>query len=70
MSVDCRITAHIITDKSKFVHTDRSFNESKHIIELKDRSCTAGLVHARGNTNIFLGEDKGNIHEALDIPSY
>ena len=34
--VDCGATAHIITDKNKFLRFDDTFNGDKHFMELAD----------------------------------
>ena len=73
--VDCGATAHIVTNKSKFISFDDSFIPDKHFIELADGSRTNGIVNARGKASISLHDTKNNLHNvilenALYIPSF
>ena len=73
--IDCGATAHIITDKTKFVTIDKNFNHEGHTIELADCSRQTGLVVAKGDAKIHLYNSKGKLCEvilkdALCIPSF
>ena len=59
MLVDCGATAHIITDKSKFVRLNKNFDMSKHIIKLADGNRSNDIVQAKGDVMIFLKDNKG-----------
>ncbi|CAM1304163.1 Uncharacterised protein r2_g1403 [Pycnogonum litorale] len=73
--VDCGATAHIITNKSSFLHMDTSFNPDGHFIELADGSRTNGIVHGKGVAEVSLIDVHGFSHkvklsDALYIPTY
>ena len=73
--VDCGATAHIITDRSKFLSMDTAFDPSKHTIELADGSRSTGIVQGKGKAQIKVSDEKGQprdvtLDNALFIPSY
>ena len=73
--VDCGATTHIISDQSKFVNFDDSFNPDNHLIELADGSRTNGIASGRGNASVVLYDVNGTSHDiilenALYVPSY
>jgi len=73
--VDCGATAHIITDKSKFVEFDARFNPKEHFIELADGSRSNGVVQGKGCAKVLLYDVEGNackclLQNALYVPSY
>ena len=72
--VDCGATAHIITDRSKFVKFDDDFNPSLHFIELADGSRT-NVVQGRGLAKVVLYDVNGRprfceLNNALYVPSF
>lgn len=72
--VDCGATAHIVTDKSKFVKFDENFNARRHVIELADGS-RSSVVQGRGLAKVVLYDVNGRarnceLNNALYIPSY
>ncbi|KAL5012489.1 hypothetical protein ScPMuIL_011040 [Solemya velum] len=75
--VDCGATAHIVTDKSKFVSFDKSFKPDKHFIELADGTRNKNVALQRGHSEAIIGikDDQGSVvkavlKNALLIPSY
>ena len=73
--VDTGATAHIVTNKSKFVSFDQSFVPDNHFIELADGMRTSGIVEAKGNAVETIHDSNGKAHNitlknALYIPSY
>ena len=52
--VDCGATAHIITDKSRFIRFDESFRPDKHYIELADGTKFNDVALATGDVSIRL----------------
>ena len=73
--VDTGATAHILNDKSKFLHFDDDFKPENHYIELADGSRACGVVSARGRAQVTLHDVGGVPYEvfledALYIPSY
>ena len=75
LMVDCGATAHIITDKEKFIHLDENFDKSKHTIELADSSRRNDIVCGKGRAQIYLTSNTGKrctivLEDALYIPSY
>ena len=75
LMVDCGATAHIITDKEKFIYFDENFDGSKHTIELADSSRKNDIVCGKGKAQIYLTSTTGKrcsimLEDALYIPSY
>ena len=73
--VDCGATAHILTDKEKFVSFHDDFNTKNHCIELADGSRSTDVVKGKGNARITIVDDEGQkqnvlLNDALYIPSY
>ncbi|KAG1698110.1 Rap1 GTPase-activating protein 2 [Nymphon striatum] len=73
--VDCGATAHIITEKSKFVNFYDNFNAMNHYIELADGSRTSGIVQGKGDVEICLNDAHGSsrkvlLKNVLFVPSY
>ena len=73
--VDCGATAHIICDKSKFIHFDENFCAENHVIELADSSRKQGIVTGKGSAKVKLTDDSGNVCDvilegALCVPTY
>ena len=56
--VDTGATAHIISEKEKFVSFDGNF---KHIIELVDGSRTSDIVQGKGDACIMIRDSSGKI---------
>lgn len=52
--VDCGATSHIITDETKFVSIDESFQPEKHFIELADGKRFNNLALKRGDVMLSL----------------
>ena len=72
--VDCGATAHISTDKSKFVDLDPKFNPEKYYIELANGFRSNTFAQGRGTAKVNL-DSNGEIHEAtlqnaLYVPSF
>ena len=73
--IDTGATAHIISEKEKFVSFDENFNPKKHTIELADGSRTIDIVQGRGDACVMLRDSSGKIHKvnmegALYVPTY
>ena len=73
--VDCGATAHIVTEKEKFIEFDQNFDFQNHTIELADSTQKRGLVQGKGKAKIYLTDISGKkcpiiLEEALFIPSY
>ena len=73
--VDCGATAHIVTDDSDFVKIEEDFKPEFHFIELADGTKSNNIALKRGNVEVNLRDDGGNIvrttlENALYIPSY
>ena len=63
--VDTGATTHIITDKSKFVKFEDSFNPETHFIELANGKRSNNLAQGRGTARIELVDTRGVVQEAL-----
>lgn len=50
--LDCGATSHIITDKSKFITFDESFQPEIHFVELVDGSRSNRISLKRGDANV------------------
>ena len=73
--MDTGATAHIITDKSKFLTFVETFKSSDHYLELADGSRTNGLVQGKGNARVMLEDVRGQqqhiiLEKALYVPSF
>jgi len=71
--VDCGTTAHIITDKSRFIPFDESFRPDKHYIELANGTKSNNVAFARGDVSIRNVDGRYFnvlLTNALYIPSY
>ena len=73
--VDCGATAHIITNKKKFVRFDNTFNGDKHYMELADGTLTNSVAVKKGDAQITLQDMNGQLvnitlKNALLVPSY
>ncbi|KAJ8031034.1 hypothetical protein HOLleu_27627 [Holothuria leucospilota] len=73
--VDCGATSHILTDVSKFIKFDSSFNPDNHFMELEDGTRRNNVAQKRGDAVVTLQDVKGNCIKAtlkgvLYIPSY
>ena len=73
--VDCGATAHILTDKNKFISFDKDFDRTKHTIELADSSRKNDIVCGKGKAQVNLTSNNGQcckiiLEDALFIPSY
>ena len=73
--VDCGATAHIVTEKSKFIEFESDFDCQKHTIELADSTQKRGLVKGKGKAKVFVTNVSGEtcpviLEEALYVPSY
>ena len=52
--VDCGATAHIITEKDRFLRFDETFNGDKHFMELADGTRANNVALKRGDARITL----------------
>ena len=73
--VDCGATAHIITEKDRFLRFDETFNGDKHFMELADGTRANNVALKRGDARITLKNEQGQLVDitltnALFIPSY
>ena len=73
--VDCGATAHIICDRSKFIHCDDNFDINKHFSELADGSRKNKIVELKGDAQIYLSDASGTkrcvtLKNALCISSF
>ncbi|MCW4346512.1 MAG: reverse transcriptase domain-containing protein [Candidatus Thiodiazotropha endolucinida] len=73
--VDCGATAHIITDETKFMRFDDTFNGDKHFMELADGTRANNVAVKRGDARITLQDKNGQLvnitlRNALLVPSY
>ena len=73
--VDCGATAHIITEKDRFLRFDETFNGDKHFMELADGTRANNVALKRGDARITLKNEKGQLVDitltnALFVPSY
>ena len=60
--VDTGATAHIISEKEKFVNFDENFNPKKHMIELADGSRTSDIVQGKGDAYLMLHDSSGSLN--------
>ena len=63
--VDTGATTHIVTDRSKFVQFDDSFNPQTHFIELANGKRANNLAQGRGTAKFELVDSQGVVQEAL-----
>jgi len=75
MLVDCGATAHIITDESRFISFDESFQPDKHYVELANGMKSNNTALARGDATVQIKDAEGRwinatLENALFIPSY
>ena len=61
--VDTGATAHIISEKEKFVNFDENFNPKKHMIELADGSRTSDIVQGKGDACVMLCDNSGKLQK-------
>ena len=72
---DTGATAHIISEKEKYVNFDENFNPKKHMIELADGSRTSDIVQGKGDACVMLRDNSGKLRkvtvkDALYVPTY
>ena len=75
LSVDCGVTKHVITDKSKFINFDQNFKPRNHFVELVNGSQASNIMLKRGNACIYLHNSSWHIFRcilknALYIPTF
>ncbi|XP_014667772.1 PREDICTED: uncharacterized protein LOC106809274 [Priapulus caudatus] len=75
MLVDCGATAHIVTDKSKFVKFNKNFVPARHYMELANGDRSNNVALARGDAKITIVDNKGRqvdalLNNTLYIPTY
>ena len=63
--VDCGATIHIISDKTKFISMNKSFNPATHFIELADGTRKNNLAIGKGDAKIILEDTQGNKREVI-----
>ena len=73
--VDTGATSHIVSDESTFTSVDKSFEPKNHYIELADGSQSNELAKMRGNVDVTMKNEQGEIvnsvlQDALHIPSF
>ncbi len=73
--VDCGATSHIITDRSKFIEFDKTFEPESHFIELANGTREHSTAKARGRVIVNLRDSAGKVitvtlSDALFIPTY
>ncbi|ESN99443.1 hypothetical protein HELRODRAFT_162992 [Helobdella robusta] len=61
--VDCGLTTHIVTDKSKFVHQGTNFKSTSRCIELEDGSGSTGIVKGRGTAKVAIHSSDGKTRD-------
>ena len=72
--VDTGATTHIVNDKSLFISFDKSFDKSKHFIELANGQ-KGNVAEARGDVKVKTRTEKGQLvdivlHNVLLCPTY
>jgi len=73
--VDCGATAHIITNKSRFINFDESFRPDKHYIELTNGMKSSNVAQASGDVTVRIKTTDehyidATLKDALYIPSF
>jgi hypothetical protein len=63
--VDCGATCHIVNDSAKFIDYDKSFDSTKHYIELADGRRSNEIATARGTARFTVVDSNGEQKEFL-----